>query len=61
MNDTATTGPITENADIAARFQEYAAILEQQGDYDAFRFRAYREAADHVGALPVALRAIFAH
>lgn len=60
MNDTATAGPITENADIAARLQEYAALLEQQGDDDPFRARAYQEAADHVGALPVALREIFA-
>ncbi|MDO8985964.1 DNA-binding protein [Cypionkella sp.] len=59
MDDTAVQGPILENADIAARLQEYAALLEHQGD-DAFRVRAFQEAADHVGALPVALRDIFA-
>lgn len=59
MDDATTTGPITENADIASRLQIFASLLEQQGD-DAFRVRAYQEAADHVGALPVALRDIFA-
>ncbi len=59
MNDTASSAPITENAEIAARLQDYAALLEQQGD-DAFRVRAYQEAADHVGTLPVALREILA-
>lgn len=58
-HDAPTTVPIAENADIATRLQDYASLLEQQGD-DAFRVRAYREAADHVGALPVALRDIFA-
>ena len=59
MDEATTTGPITENADIASRLQIFASLLEQQGD-DAFRVRAYQEAADHVGALPVALRDIFA-
>ena len=59
MNDTAATRPITPNADITSRLQEYAALLEQQGD-DAFRVRAYLQAADHIGALPVALHEIFA-
>jgi hypothetical protein len=59
MDDATTTGPITKNADIASRLQIFASLLEQQGD-DAFRVRAYQEAADHVGALPVALRDIFA-
>jgi hypothetical protein len=59
MDDATTTGPITENADIASRLQIFASLLEQQGD-DAFRVRAYQEAADHVGAMPVALRDIFA-
>lgn len=59
MQVTNTTGPITENADIALRLQDYAALLEQQGD-DAFRVRAFQDAADHAGSLPVALRDIFA-
>jgi hypothetical protein len=59
MDKATTTEPITENADIASRLQVYASLLEQQGD-DAFRVRAYREAADHVGTMPVALREIFA-
>lgn len=59
MDDATTARPITENADIASRLQVYASLLEQQGD-DAFRVRAYQEAADHVGAMPVALRDIFA-
>ena len=59
MDDTTSPALIVENAEIAARLQDYAALLEQQGD-DAFRVRAYQEAADHVGALPVALRDIFA-
>lgn len=62
MNETASIGPITENAAIAARLQEYAALLEQQGDdIDIFRVRAYQQAADHVRTLPVAVRKIFAH
>lgn len=59
MDDATTARPITGNADIASRLQVYASLLEQQGD-DAFRVRAYQEAADHVGAMPVALRDIFA-
>lgn len=59
MDEATPTGPITENADIASRLQVYASLLEQQGD-DAFRARAYQEAADHIGTLPVALRDIFA-
>lgn len=59
MQVTNTTGPITENADIALRLQDYAALLEQQGD-DAFRVRTFQDAADHAGSLPVALRDIFA-
>ncbi len=59
MDDATTARPITENADIASRLQVYASLLEQQGD-DAFRVRAYQEAADHVGTMPVALRNIFA-
>lgn len=59
MNDTATTVQITENVGIASRLQEYASLLEQQGE-DIFRVRAYQEAADHVRSLPVALRQIFA-
>lgn len=59
MDDATTARPATENADIASRLQVYASLLEQQGD-DAFRVRAYQEAADHVGAMPVALRDIFA-
>lgn len=59
MNDQASLASMAENADIAARLQEYAALLEQQGD-DSFRVRAYREAADHVRTLPVALREILA-
>lgn len=59
MDDATTTRPITENADIASRLQIFASLLEQQGD-DAFRVRAYQEAAEHVGAMPVALRDIFA-
>ena len=59
MDDATTARPITENADIASRLQVYASLLEQQGD-DAFRVRAYQEAADHVGSMPVALRDIFA-
>ena len=59
MDKATTTEPITENAEIASRLQVYASLLEQQGD-DAFRVRAYQEAADHVGTMPVALRDIFA-
>lgn len=59
MNKTAPTGQNTENAEIALLLQDYAALLEQQGD-DSFRVRAYQEAADHVGVLPVALRDIYA-
>lgn len=59
MNDTTSTMPIAENADVAARLQEYAALLEHQGD-NTFRVRAYQEAADHVGSLSVALRDILA-
>lgn len=59
MDKAITTEPVTENADIASRLQVYASLLEQQGD-DAFRVRAYQEAADHVGSMPVALRDIFA-
>lgn len=57
MNNPPPAGPISENAEIAARLQDYAALLEQQGD-DMFRVRAFQEAADHVGSLPVALREI---
>ncbi|MEY3308662.1 MAG: hypothetical protein RLZZ413_2700, partial [Pseudomonadota bacterium] len=32
MEDTASPMPVTENADIASRLQEYATLLEQQGD-----------------------------
>ena len=60
MEDTASPMPITENADIASRLQEYATLLEQQGD-DVFRVRAFQQAADHVSALPEALRDIFSH
>lgn len=59
MSDTISTVPITENADIAARLRDYAALLEQQGG-DVFRARAYQEAADHVRMLPVAVGEIFA-
>lgn len=60
MNDDPTsTVPLRENADIASRLQEYAALLEHQGD-NTFRVRAYQQAADHIGALPVALRDILA-
>lgn len=59
MDEATTARPIIENADIASRLQTYASLLEQQGD-DAFRVRAYQEAADHVGTMPVALRDIFA-
>lgn len=59
MKKATTTAPITENADIASRLQVFASLLEQQGD-DAFRVRAYQEAADHVGTMPVALRDILA-
>jgi Helix-hairpin-helix domain len=59
MNDQPSPAPTTHNAGIAARLQECAALLEQQGD-DIFRIRAYQEAADHVRAMPVALRDIFA-
>lgn len=50
---------IVEDADIAARLDEYASLLEQQGD-DVFRVRAYREAAVHVRSLEVSLVDIFA-
>ncbi|MBA3910310.1 MAG: DNA-binding protein [Rhodobacter sp.] len=59
MNDRGSTGPISENAEIAACLQDYAALLEQQGD-DSFRVRTYQEAADHVGSLPIPLRDILA-
>lgn len=59
MTEAIAPSPITENAEIAARLQEHAALLEQQGD-DAFRVRAYLDAADHVGTMPIALRDIFA-
>lgn len=54
-----TPAPLPENADIAARLHTCATLLEQQGA-DPFRVRAYRDAAEHVSALPVGLREIFA-
>jgi Helix-hairpin-helix domain len=59
MDDLKPTAPITENATLASRLQEYAALLEQQGD-DRFRIRAFQEAADHVLALQSPLREVFA-
>lgn len=55
------TRPATrnENATLAARLQEFASLLEQQGD-DRFRIRAYQEAADHVAGMQTPLREVFA-
>lgn len=58
MIDASPVANLTENEAIAARFHEYAALLEQQGD-DRFRIRAYQDAAGHVRSLPVPLRQIF--
>lgn len=59
MSDAASTAPITDNAIIAAHLEDYATLLEQQGD-DVFRVRAYQEASDHIRTMPVALHDIFA-
>ncbi|MBI1171380.1 DNA-binding protein [bacterium] len=48
----------TRNASLAARLQEFAGLLEDQGA-DRFRVRAYQEAAAQILALPVPLRDLF--
>ncbi len=50
---------IEENAVLAGRLQEYAGLLEQQGD-DRFRIRAFQEAADYVLSMERPLRELFA-
>ena len=47
-----------ENSLIAARLNEYADLLEAQGD-DGFRIKAYRTAAREIEALSQPLRTIF--
>jgi hypothetical protein len=52
-------GPASaDNAAIASRLQEYAELLEQQGD-DRFRVRAFQEAADYILSLRQPLREVF--
>lgn len=48
----------SENTTIAARFLDYADLLERQGD-DRFRIRAYREAGEDIAKMQAPLRQIW--
>ncbi len=50
-----------DNAAVARLLAEMAALLQAQGEENAFRIAAYRHAAETVAALPTPLREIFEH
>ncbi|WP_298829152.1 helix-hairpin-helix domain-containing protein [uncultured Piscinibacter sp.] len=56
---TATAVPASGNAAVADLLREMAALLQAQGEDNAFRIAAYRHAADTVAAWPESVRTIF--